>query len=686
MARRVAVVLCANGALLAAGTSVGLRTNPVRKVVDMLQSMLKKVQAEGDASEQLFCNFQKYCDTGTQDLTASIQSAEVKVAELPPNLEAAGSKKAQLEKALAGHKADRDAATKAMEEATALRNKDKDVFDKANAESMVNVEQLKKAIAALEKGTAGSFLQSPAATRLQAMISDSDFDNREGDRQTVLAFLDGSVAYNPASGEITGILKQMYDDMAKDQADAIADEQAAAKSYQDLMGAKTLEVKALTQAIEEKLSRVGQLGIEVAEMENDLEDTSEKLAEDKAFLADLTKSCGTRAAIHEKEKEARGEEMLALSETVKILNDDEALDIFKKTLPSSAAMSFLQVQDSSEDVRARARSVVDAARKGLPPQQRPRLDFIMLAMSGRKKGFDQIIKLIDKLKATLKDEQAADDKKREYCNKELDLSEDKIKEHQLKLTDIGVSMEETKEGISTLAEEIDALKNGIVELDKSVGTATGQRKKENQEFKQLMSDNGAAKELILFAKHRLAKFYSPATALVEEDQDAAPPPPPAVAEAYTQKSEGSMGVMQMMDLLVADLDKEMTVAQTEEKNSQEEYEGAMADSAAKRAMDTKSMTDKEGAKAGMEAALETSLAEHKSAGKELQAGKEYLMSLHESCDWLLQYFDTRKTARADEVDCLEKATAVLNGADYSFLQTAAHTARAHKFLRRGSAL
>merc|ERR1719362_2856514 len=67
----------------------------------------------------------------------------------------------------------------------------------------------------------------------------------------------------------------------------------------------------------------------------------------------------------------------------------------------------------------------------------------------------------------------------------------------------------------------------------------------------------------------------------------APPPPPETWDAYSKKSQESAGVLSMIDLLIKDLDKEMTAAETEEKDSQTEYEKLMSDSAEKRAMDSK---------------------------------------------------------------------------------------------------
>merc|ERR1719421_1665591 len=125
----------------------------------------------------------------------------------------------------------------------------------------------------------------------------------------------------------------------------------------------------------------------------------------------------------------------------------------------------------------------------------------------------------------------------------------------------------------------------------------------------------------------------------------------------------------MIDLLIKDLDKEMTVAETEEKDAQADYEQFMKDSAEKRAEDAKTLENKEAALADMQASLEKDTETKKSTVKELGATMQYIASLHAECDWLLQYFDVRAEARASEVDALGKAKAVLSGADYSLVQT-----------------
>merc|ERR1719301_469419 len=197
----------------------------------------------------------------------------------------------------------------------------------------------------------GSFLQTSEAQVLKKLVLAKN-DIEDYDREELTAFLSSSQGYAPQSGQITGILKQMTDTMNKDLAEASAAEQAAIKSYNELMAAKEKEVNALTKAIEEKMVRLGKLQVEIVEMKEDLDDTGKGLMEDKKFLADLKKNCATKADEHAANMKLRGEELLALSDTIKILNDDDALELFKKTLPS--ASSFLQLQETVADQRRQA--------------------------------------------------------------------------------------------------------------------------------------------------------------------------------------------------------------------------------------------------------------------------------------------------------------------------------------------
>merc|ERR1712167_297788 len=120
---------------------------------------------------------------------------------------------------------------------------------------------------------------------------------------------------------------------------------------------------------------------------NDLEETKEALEEDKKFLADLEKNCDQKKKEWAERQKTRSEEILAIQETIKILNDDDALELFKKTLPGPTS-SLIQIDVTQAEVQEKALTLIKGA------QQRNRggsLDLIALMLSGKKMNFDKVI-------------------------------------------------------------------------------------------------------------------------------------------------------------------------------------------------------------------------------------------------------------------------------------------------------
>merc|ERR1719409_2065884 len=189
--------------------------------------------------------------------------------------------------------------------------------------------------------------------------------------------------------------------------------------------------------------RLGNLQVEIVEMKEDLDDTQKALLEDKKFLADLDKNCALKAKENEANQKLRSEELLVLADTIKVLNDDDALELFKKTLPGAA--SFVQLQVSASNQRQQALAVIRAARgRGSHPE----LNFLALALQGRKVNFDKVIKMIDDMVGVLGSEQQDDNDKKEYCETQFDLADDKKKGLERSVSNLEKAIAKEKEGIA----------------------------------------------------------------------------------------------------------------------------------------------------------------------------------------------------------------------------------------------
>merc|ERR1719453_2170227 len=140
----------------------------------------------------------------------------------------------------------------------------------------------------------------------------------------------------------------MIDTMTKELAEITATEQQAIADFDGMIAAKTKEIDTLTFNIEDKTKRIGESGVEIANIKEDIDDTKKALADDTKYLADLQKNCAAQKEGYAVVVKMRQEELLAIADTIKMLNSDEALELFKKTLP--AASMFLQMQVTSKEM------------------------------------------------------------------------------------------------------------------------------------------------------------------------------------------------------------------------------------------------------------------------------------------------------------------------------------------------
>merc|ERR1719389_1117298 len=346
-----------------------------------------------------------------------------------------------------------------------------------------------------------SFLQSQSGALLRKIVeSATSVDDYE--RSSVLSFLSGKNPfgdYGAQSGEITGILKAMKDEMDKDLGGAVTAEETAAAGFEELAAAKKAEIAAAGAAIESKTKRSGELAVSVVTTADDIEDTTSELSDTQSFLANLASQCATKKKEWEVRSATRSQEVAAISEAIKILNDDDALDLFKKTLSleqETHKFGFLQKR-SAVSTAARARDLVTSLLPKMPAHK-SQLELIEFGLKAKTVDFSKVISMIDGMTSVLKEEQKNDDAQKAFCDKDLEAS--------------AAEQKDTEEAIAAseaASEEIAALQKDIKALDKAVAEATEQRKEEHSDFLQFQTENNAALQLIEKAKNRLYKFYRP---------------------------------------------------------------------------------------------------------------------------------------------------------------------------------
>jgi len=643
----------------------------------MLQDMQKTVESEGKKEKELFDKFMCYCNNGAGSVEASIDTATSQIESLTGQTATDAAQKSQSEQDVAQHKTDRDAAQATIKESTEMREKEAGEFATSSGEMKANVEAMGNALAALRKGLSASLLQTTIGQTLKNIVQHSPAVNAD-DRESLLGFLQNGEG---GSDQIIGVVEQMKETMEGDLKQSTSDEAEAKASFASLITSKEEEISAATKAIEEKTKRVGELAVSVAQGKADLEDTQEALEEDTKLKANLAASCATKSKEWDERSKLRAQEIEAISETIEMLNGDDALELFKKTMPSPSA--FIQLATTTQaEQRAEQRRAATLIHRMMVKDPAHAIDFRVMLLSLQSRsagGFDQVSKMIDNMIATHEKDQAGEDEKRDFCMVEIAKTQDDEKALKGTIADMSADVEKLEDEVSSLLSEIAALQKGIENLDKSVVEATAQRKDEHSEYTATAASNQAAVELIGMAKNRMNKFYNPSLYKAPPTTTVADSPygflqislklkraeleqAPEMPSGEYKKSEQSSGVIAMMAEMAKDVESDIQEGKMDEASAQKDYEEAMKDGATKRSEDTKLMVQKQADKADKMVNLQSARGDRSSKNDQLRITQGKLDDVHMDCDYLLGNYDELKKNRAAEVDGLKQSKAVLAGA------------------------
>eukprot|EP00933_Yihiella_yeosuensis_P047780 TRINITY_DN436_c2_g1_i1.p1 TRINITY_DN436_c2_g1~~TRINITY_DN436_c2_g1_i1.p1 ORF type:complete len:747 (+),score=247.62 TRINITY_DN436_c2_g1_i1:125-2242(+) len=683
----------ADGSVISASSATQTEgSNPIRRVVNMLQKMYGKIETEGEKEKELYDKFMCHCKSEL----AAFGEGKAKFEAMVPALEAQVEQtKADMEKYSSDidrQRLERGDAESSIQASKIKREQGKEAFAKQNAEFEANIEAMNAAIPVLEKAV--GFLQTKTKTMALSSLPKEHLDRiekavmnskaiSESDRQLFSSFLaigtsEEDEENSPDSSSVKVLIEKTRDEEVKAEQELEAEEEEEVNIFMKLLNSKNTEVETLANSISMKLDKVGELKVRLVELKGQLSDAQKALGKDFALVEKLAESCKVKTSDYEVRSKTRAEELVAVQDTIKILNSDDALETFKKNLP---ATSLLQLESGRDRVRKHVQQIVNRlSGKDRGKSSKVVLDTVLLALSSKGVDFKKVMKMIDDMGALIRQEQKDEDKKKGFCEETFFENQKKVKVLERKIKDLGSTVQEKKDSMNTLTAEIAELSKGIKELDDAVTDATDQRQKENKEYQELVAGDAQAKDLLRMAKKRMNQFYHPDVATLDKIDVTVPGAAPSFFQAEIKvhqqaekpapetygefkKSEGAgNSIINMLDSIIKELDAEVAEAKHEENNSQKLYEELLADSQEKRAADSQAVVSKEKAKAE----AETEKINHATAAKqetaELNDVQMYDMDVHTDCDWMLKNYEVRKEGRMTEQESLTQAKSVLAGA------------------------
>jgi len=515
-----------------------------------------------------------------------------------------------------------------------------------------------------------AFMQSPEDDEFEDMVEADAPVQADASKKNL-----GLVGFAPRSGTILGILRTMLEDFEKNLSESQQKEMANQEEYEAMKASKEKEIASCADRIAKKQEELADYDETSAQANEDLIDTRGARSADTKYLQELKLHCQMTDSEWGIRSKVWQEMIYGVSKTIAALDNDDAKDTFTDAFHSSNELEpanerLLQVHEAFQSKalmlfqmrslrgqsskldhkRAQAAQVLTMAARAV---HSPAL--LKIASSVKLDAFEKVKAAIDGMIAELSKQQQDEVKHKDFCNQGLHDNDVQTVSSVRDKRDAEAKLADLKSKIETLDTEIEALKADIVDLEAARKKASDLRALEKN-FHRIIS-NQQRSQRVLNKALDLLKGQAPGhqeafSGFLQQPQSAAHKPVIALLEHIVKSSKA-----------IEDATRKA------EEEAKEKYRKMVEEIQA--TIDEKQVgimnRSEDRAKAVEEkAALEQTESEITSEIEKLGFEKA---DLHESCDFILKNFDIRQEARAQEMEALRKANAILSSAKFdSFLQ------------------
>eukprot|EP00933_Yihiella_yeosuensis_P083469 TRINITY_DN976_c0_g1_i1.p1 TRINITY_DN976_c0_g1~~TRINITY_DN976_c0_g1_i1.p1 ORF type:complete len:730 (+),score=278.21 TRINITY_DN976_c0_g1_i1:116-2305(+) len=695
------LLLLVGAASADAGRSHSKSANPVSRVVNLLKDLGDKLEKEGKAEKELYDKFTCWGTTTVNEKTKAMAAATERIEYLKNYITQIESgavwftqEKETIEKEIA-------AVNATMNNNQDNRTEDHDHFLKEAEATESGLDGLAVGLDALADAAApspddptvafvalrGSKHANTAVERVkytqklrtalnmaQQYLDTSDYvfmrdvvTGRVNTKVVSKEEPDAKVTgtYKSRLGGVIDKLKEVSMNMAHDlEEDTKADKEAQV-SYEKRQETKAKQ-KAAQEALLAKLD--GEYAARAkakAESEEEIDALTEQNKEDDALIKAVTAQLEEKAQIWDQRLTYRTGEQEAVGKAIEILHSDESRDLFAKST------AFLQVSAISEVQVARARS----AGKVLLDNARQTKNHHMMVLAAQlarvstegNPTFDIVLQKIDDMKAVIKAEGEADLKKKEDCEATRTADEKTAKDHSNQMEDLNSQIGFLNSKIQEIDEDLAKKDAQIAQVNTSLAAAKSMRDAENAEYVSSKKDDQDAAALLAQAAKVIQDFYDSKGSFIQiKSKDAPLEAPEDMPKVFNENYGGAgaqgKGVIQTLKTVEDDMHKEIAEADKEEQEALAAYNVDKTDLENEKATlqgEVDSLLILKGETQDNLGTAKTDLSETEDLKKIVE--KKMKEALPE-CDFYLKNLETRDKNREVEMNGLDKAKAILNGA------------------------
>jgi len=700
-------------ALLVAGANAGdpKQSAAVDMVLKMLSDVTAKVKAEGDEEEKTFLKFDKFCTDTKKETKASISSSADKIGTLSGRIKSLTAKNKATADDIVELKKDITALTGSIKDKAAERATESSDYASTSKDLKNAIYGVDKSIEELKSKKATSFLQKQSfkkTVQAAALLADS--------LGMKASSLDSLNADDTSYEGIVTMLEDLQTDFRKKKETADFDEAKAVNAFKLADQSLKNQLKSKQDAFAAKKADRAQKTKEIAVAEQDLAETKTAKKEDETYLAETSASCAEKRAVHDQHVAGRTEELAALSQAKKVMeqamapsgnktassaggsasktadllllevaagemtNQEDLVDaaeaeasaIEQEERSTPPSLGFLQMQEVQEHQPSlRGLTGQRAALVSLLSRSAERLHSQQLAVLARHAGSDPfaavkelISGLITKLQKQMKEDQ---DNKAE-CDKNIGAANLARDDASTAITELNSELASTEARVDGLVEDMQELNASLKALETKKTELTKIRAEEAKEAAETIAESKAALAGVKQAKQVIADFYSKAS-------EAKVPKPGASTskkaglllqsakpedEAYTGKQGASKGIIGTLEVIQSDFERTISETKDSESTAVKEQQKILNDMAVSKAEKSKAMGVKKGFKAEADTIISDGKANLKGEISKLKSALLQLTNLEAKCGVGVTY-EARKAARAEEIKALEEAIAAFDG-------------------------
>jgi hypothetical protein len=675
--------------------------HPIAGVISLLQKLGVQSKEEGAAEAASFQKFTYWCKSSKKTLDKAIKTEKKDIGSLTDKIDGLTADIAALGEDIKTLSANIKEMETAATKASGVRDDEKALYDDEQSNFEATITAVGEAIDIL-KGSKASFLQETAGTSTETAAQAAI------NRAMVLAEAMGKPApksYTFKSGAIIETFKSMKAQFEADKLDSTSAETNKLNAYNLAKKARDNALSTAKDSKKEKEDIKGDKESEKANSETSLGETEKALSGDTATLEQTDKECKTMTGEWQERSAIRENEIKAIDMAVKILakvggvrNPDEhsapkkaalikmgssmddqlaaisakvqqdTSDYDAEMAPLTHGISFLQL----EDPKTRA---VNLLKKVAATTHSKGLARLAAKLRNYDGPFDKIKAMIQKMIFQLMGEQKDEDDHKNWCDGEMEKSEEDKTDKDEKKTMFSKKIDELDAAIMKLTKQITENNDKATSITSYMEQETELRNENHAECVATIKDSQDAQAAVTQATQVLKDFYKESGMVAKEPWEFVqvsshrgvelPDSPDTWDSSYTGAADpenGADGVLSILDGVMEKFSTMEADAKVTDETDQGNYEQDMQSKKielAETEQDTQMKTNK---KQSQQEKLEGDQGQLKHVTSEFDAVAQYLKDLVPACGEGDSSYEDRKKARSDEITALRKAQTILEDA------------------------